>query len=884
MSAPDHQRLNNLDYGTRVSVHDLFGNIPVRVKQRPGVETNGKIFDKDWSALRKVIIGTFLAWGSYVSITLRTISNSHQINLKTPKRLPGSSASAIDHTAATESFDVKVISNILIQGDHIGSQGWDSWQQISARSSTVTIRAAICLYGAPSRYCQFISVGKQFISPEAGSCVLYDEVNRLFARSSFGTPETSCDEYSRPRRVVRDNEQCRSTRVRDGERKNSSKGVDRWPKYYIRIDLSDAELIHRLNVSRWPETQYGLNSIIEILTSLIESFLNEHHFRPRRLSSKNPCVLHRATNDDSPAPHRRRVIEGHPNVTPSTANMGPKLQIPNFSRGRSTYSGSAFVNWSRIKRAKRDFTSCLVPLSGTSIPRKPELSAGRLLDTEADPEVERNCPCKQTKLIRGVEAHESDREISQAYSRSDAGSLACHRFNDQGTEASSDEEPLDKADSTVTWTNPVSKEKVKLNARTGILIPRIRHQQTWYNPESDTSTPSSGMLTAPLIGRFGSHDRNLERTSVNMAGTWVDNFLKRWKNPVFGETEDQVPQISMCDQGTEGSSISNRAWTHSGLSRAFLEPSRLSMARFSRSDLKTAKLIAQLDKKFLLLVIQTSTRESDQGFRVVTLVDQHAADERVRVEALMSDLCRTPSPGAELLQSAFGLKSAIETVKMSKPIVYHVSAREHALFERYAAHFAEWGILYDLEVASQHVSYAKPDDPFNVVVSTLPPGIAERCRADPKGLREMMRKEIWKIEDPGIAYSKTSRSTHHEVAVSENNTDNLDSRSSNNDWLQRIRTCPQGILDMLNSRSCRSAVMFNDVLSSSECEELVSRLAECHLPFQCAHGRPSMIPVVNIGAPMACVDENRSGFQLDLKKPTADNIPFEQAWRSWKHE
>lgn len=41
--------------------------------------------------------------------------------------------------------------------------------------------------------------------------------------------------------------------------------------------------------------------------------------------------------------------------------------------------------------------------------------------------------------------------------------------------------------------------------------------------------------------------------------------------------------------------------------------------------------------------------------------------------------------------------------------------------------------------------------------------------------------------------------------------------------------------------------MFNDVLSTEECRLLVDRLAGCAFPFQCAHGRPSMVPLVDIG-------------------------------------
>lgn len=42
--------------------------------------------------------------------------------------------------------------------------------------------------------------------------------------------------------------------------------------------------------------------------------------------------------------------------------------------------------------------------------------------------------------------------------------------------------------------------------------------------------------------------------------------------------------------------------------------------------------------------------------------------------------------------------------------------------------------------------------------------------------------------------------------------------------------------------------MFNDELTLPQCEVLIGRLAECAFPFQCAHGRPSIVPLVDLGA------------------------------------
>jgi len=55
---------------------------------------------------------------------------------------------------------------------------------------------------------------------------------------------------------------------------------------------------------------------------------------------------------------------------------------------------------------------------------------------------------------------------------------------------------------------------------------------------------------------------------------------------------------------------------------------------------------------------------------------------------------------------------------------------------------------------------------------------------------------------------------------------------------------PPAIRRILNSKACRHAIMFGDKLSHAECQKLLRRLSTCRNPFQCAHGRPSAVPLV----------------------------------------
>jgi DNA mismatch repair protein MLH3 len=43
--------------------------------------------------------------------------------------------------------------------------------------------------------------------------------------------------------------------------------------------------------------------------------------------------------------------------------------------------------------------------------------------------------------------------------------------------------------------------------------------------------------------------------------------------------------------------------------------------------------------------------------------------------------------------------------------------------------------------------------------------------------------------------------------------------------------------------------MFNDPLTVEQCKELMERLSHTAVPFRCAHGRPSIVPLVELGPP-----------------------------------
>ena len=47
----------------------------------------------------------------------------------------------------------------------------------------------------------------------------------------------------------------------------------------------------------------------------------------------------------------------------------------------------------------------------------------------------------------------------------------------------------------------------------------------------------------------------------------------------------------------------------------------------------------------------------------------------------------------------------------------------------------------------------------------------------------------------------------------------------------------------------KDAIKFGDKLSALKCESLIRGLSNCYLSFQCAHGRPTIFPLINLTKP-----------------------------------
>ena len=781
--SPTAHALAGKGSGTRVVVRDLFGNMAVRVKQRALLAEDAGEMERLWEQMRGSVVALLIGFGEPVSLKLRDIVTGKSFNFTPPGVL------STDGRALSPKHNLAVA--LLSQGHKLPASISASWIPASASSSSITVKALISLTPSASRSIQYISFALHPLSRPTHP-TLYEHINKLFSRSHFG---------ALPEEELSIEEQERRTRDRrfktDGVTRKQmmiEKGVERWPMFVVWIDLKGSLTVANED---FVESEAGLGKIVQVLDALVVRWLEAHHFKPKKSSAitrSGTTASDKAMSDTS-----QQIFESR-SRTPISQQQSP-FQSLSGSRGTPRpYTGVPTVN--ALSRVKSSHNS----------PRP--LPAAKRSRPESAP-VTQESPLEQPAI-------EIETITSQwpALSRSKRSDQEKHRPDPEANVYSPPEvsEPVATEtktmieDAYIDWVDPITKQKHRLNSRTGM---RVRNTTTADQPCPGTQEP---LARNSLASRFTLRSRG--GTDDGQGTKWLDAMLQSWDNPVFRTREQPIQQTSF-DLPLEKH---QHAHTSKEMDRAFGEVSHLNANKISKNALRDAQVIAQVDEKFVLIRV----KGGDVGGKsLLVAVDQHAADERIKVEELLKDLCRRPASNDLLVSSrTTGLTSAIRSSTLEKPLRFTISAAEAELFLKHAPHFAAWGILYDL-------TQLNPDGHI-LIVTTVPRLILERCISEPKLLINLLRRESWSRAESGASSSTLMIPT-------------MDENEDDNAWIKKIGTCPRELLNMANSRACRSASMFNDVLDMPECRDLVRRLAECVFPFICAHGRPSMVPLIELG-------------------------------------
>jgi DNA mismatch repair protein MLH3 len=135
------------------------------------------------------------------------------------------------------------------------------------------------------------------------------------------------------------------------------------------------------------------------------------------------------------------------------------------------------------------------------------------------------------------------------------------------------------------------------------------------------------------------------------------------------------------------------------------------------------KVISQLDRKFIVCVVDATSESngdsqtSDCSKRILVLVDQHAASERIRVEGYLKTLCHHfLDAGHEGSQTTF-------RVKLEPPRPVLLSRREVSMLRSSSQILQRWG--FDLSWPESEIRDQNADQEV-VLVHSVPQVVGEK--------------------------------------------------------------------------------------------------------------------------------------------------------------
>ncbi|MEW5319857.1 MAG: hypothetical protein WDW38_010978 [Sanguina aurantia] len=259
-----------------------------------------------------------------------------------------------------------------------------------------------------------------------------------------------------------------------------------------------------------------------------------------------------------------------------------------------------------------------------------------------------------------------------------------------------------------------------------------------------------------------------------------------------------------------------------------------------RADLMVARVLHQVDNKFII---------AKCGGLLVAL-DQHAVDERIRLEAYTAAVLTalTPGPGPAQPHRA-GLHSVLPaySARLHAPQVLTLSSREVQGWEAYGSKVRLWGWMLhpgDCSTSGSRTAAAEP----GVTASSSATCASDGAAGDSSGSGSALRPTYTMTHVPcvwGKALSETDLQIYlHQLA---------DTCGSD--------VLPSAVLRVLKSKACRSAVMFGDPLDTAHCASLLQQLTRTVQWQHCAHGRPTSAVLLNIPALVETLQLRRKARQ-----------------------
>ncbi|XP_023582159.1 DNA mismatch repair protein Mlh3 isoform X2 [Trichechus manatus latirostris] len=306
--------------------------------------------------------------------------------------------------------------------------------------------------------------------------------------------------------------------------------------------------------------------------------------------------------------------------------------------------------------------------------------------------------------------------------------------------------------------------------------------------------PFRSDLVLPFLPRAREESTVMRQNNRDTMGDAVgseslQSLFSEWDNPVFARYPEVAVDVSSGQAESLAVKIHNILYPY----------------RFTKEMIHSMQVLQQVDNKFIACLMSTKTEENGEaGGNLLVLVDQHAAHERVRLEQLITDSYEKQQPQGS------GRKKLLSST-ISPPLEITVTEEQRRLLWCYHKNLEDLGLEFIFPETSDSL----------VLVGKVPLCFVEREANELRRGRSTVTKSI--VEEfirEQVELLQTTGSIQG--------------------------TLPLTVQKVLASQACHGAIKFNDDLSLAESHRLIEALSSCKLPFQCAHGRPSMLPLADI--------------------------------------
>ncbi|XP_038193565.1 DNA mismatch repair protein Mlh3 isoform X2 [Arvicola amphibius] len=540
------------------------------------------------------------------------------------------------------------------------------------------------------------------------------------------------------------------------------------------------------------KSPFSKEACLEQMPHLRESPITLAEFSP---FNRKPSNVEKSTESLASKLSRRKGSEKELRTMEMTGHISelPDSDSSQTDSSRGTRLDLPFCELFNNKHEKIKSGMLLIPDSATqdnSIHNSAERSNNVMDDTE-NPETLLPLPSSDSKaskdsdvLIRSSEQHTG---TTESPSRMITSQVEVTTASQDGISSQNDESKTRScSENEESNSYPMSwQQHFDVTLGRMVYINRTTGLSTFIAPTEDVQTACTRDLTTVAV------DVLLENDSVDAAVVResLQSLFSDWHNPVFARHPEVAVDVSSGQAESLAVKIHNVLYPY----------------RFTKEMIHSMQVLQQVDNKFIACLMSTKMGESGKaGGNLLVLVDQHAAHERVRLEQLITDSYEKQPP-----QSSGRKKLLSSTI--IPPLAITVSEEQRRLLRSYHKYLEDLGLELMFPDASDSL----------ILVGKVPLCFVEREASELRRGRSPVTKSI--VEEFIREQVELIQTTGGVQA-----------------------TLPLTVQKVLASQACHGAIKFNDCLSLEESYRLIEALSLCQLPFQCAHGRPSMLPLADL--------------------------------------